>query len=346
MRERKGYKAVTALVIDLCALGILLIFGSFNIQGTPLEERGPSSSALLTLEPRAYLPIVMANFCTPVSIPADAKLFGVVFFDCNGDGLRQENEPGIIGASISIGDESTSSQCQGVYYFRNLPDGTYNLIVTAPGFRYLSVSRSDFKPAGTPLQVQVNGRTRQDVGLMQGFLTIPFSRKFHSHIGEYFDYDPEHYKYLWWNGERGEGVWRNHVGTDFLVSENGTPVIAASPGTVRHISKDIYSGYCISVQASDGTYWGVCHITPVVSVGQFLSRGDLMGYVDFPEVPHVHLDMGRQEADGWYFFDPFVPLDPSICAEWKWAPNNDPIYVRASCSPGYWTVKNNPQPFD
>jgi len=288
----------------------------------------------------------MQNFCAPISIPTDAKLFGVIFFGHNGDGSQQTDEPGIVGASVSVGNESTSSQCSGVYYFRNLPDDTYSFAAIASTFRYLSVSRSDFRPTGDPVQIVVSGETEHDVGLMQGFLTIPFHRDANSYVGEYFDYDPTYYEYLWWNGETGDGIWRNHVGTDFLVSENGTPAVAPSPGTVTDISGDLYSGYCVGVRASDGTHWNVCHITPTVSVGQSLSRGDLMGYVDYPSAPHVHLDMGRQEVDGWYFFDTFVPLDPTICAEWKWAPNNDPIYVKANCSPGYWTVKNDPQHFD
>lgn len=300
------------------------------------------------VEPRAYLPLVMSNFCWPISIPADARLFGVVFFDYNGDGIKQPNEPGAEGANIFVGGESTLSQCQGVYYFRNLPDGVYDLIVTSPGFRYLSISRSEFKATGTPLQVTISGRTERNIGLMQGFLTMPFSRNANARISEYFDYDPRYYKYLWWNGQAGDGVWRNHVGTDFAVASNGTPVVAAAPGMVAHISRDLYSGSCVSVKinAINEIYWGACHITPTVSVGQFLSRGDLIGYVDFPSFPHVHLDIGQPKSDGFYFIDPFVPLDPNICAEWKWAPNNDPIYVKANCSPGFWTVKNNPQPFD
>lgn len=336
-----------AIVVFLPILGVSVIISSSNSQRTAYASPSLNiGAATPTPEPRVFLPVLMRDFCPPVSIPDDANLFGVIFFDYNGDGSQQSREPGIVGASVSIGSESTLSQCDGVYYFRNLPDGIYNLVVTAPGFRYLSVSRSDFKPAGTPVQTAVSGKTRRDVGLMQGFLTIPFHRNANSYIGEYFDYDPRYYKYLWWNGQAGDGFWRNHTGTDFMVSENGTPVVAPSPGRVTNISEDIYSGYCLGVQASDGTHWGICHITPTVSVGQLLSRGDLVGQVNFPWAPHVHLSMGRQGVDGWYFFDIFVPLDPSICAEWKWAPNNDPIYVKSSCSPGYWTVKNNPQPFD
>ena len=357
--KRRGYWAVRiALSIGLCALGVLPAFGLFNSQGIPFEKgfsvvhAGTSLSAPLTMEPRAYLPIVMANFCTPVSIPADTKLFGVVFFDYNGDGLQQENEPGIIGASVSVGSESTSSQCRGVYYFRNLPDGTYSLTVMAPGFRYLSVSRSDFKPAGTPLQVQVNGRTKQDVGLMQGFLTLPYHRATIWYIQEYFDYDPEYYKYLWWNLERGTGIRRNHSGTDLGVYENGAPVVAPAPARVRETWVDPNGGWCLNAEVSDATIYWVCHITPTVTANQTVSRGDLIGYVNFPSAPHVHLSVGllKITSDNWYFDirDIYVPLDPSICAEWRYwgTGGSDPEYVKTDCSPGYWTVKNNPQPFD
>lgn len=268
----------------------------------------------------------------------------MVFFDYNGDGIKQSNEPGIAGVNIFVGNKLTSSQCDGVYYFPNLPDGVYNLTLTSPDFRYISVSKSDVRPIENPIQIAVSGRTERNIGLMHGFLTMPFSRSANSYIVEYFDYDPEYYKYLWWNGQTGEGVWRNHVGTDFM-AENGTPVVAAAPGTVIDIISDPYSGYCVFVQTLN-VYWNACHIAPIVSVGQYLSRGDLMGYVDYPAMPHVHLGIGRLKSDGFYLVDLFSPLNPDICAEWKSTPNNDPIYVKSNCSPGYWTVRNNPQPFD
>lgn len=355
MDSRARYLAIV-LCLSLSVIGSFIASGLISPQEMVYARMSSSirtvssvaaflSSNTSTMEPRAYLPIVMSNFCVPIPIPADAKLFGVVFFDYNGDGFRQSNEPGIIGANISVGSAFTTSQCNGIYYLYDLPDGVYDLVVTLSGFRYLSVSRSDFRKTGDPVQIIVNGRTERNIGLMQGFLTIPLRRNANSYISEYFDYDPRHYKYLWWNGQVGEGAWRNHTGTDF-VAENGATVVAAAPGTVVSMSRDPYSGHCVSVQTHYGIYWGVCHITPTVSVGQFLSRGDLMGYVDFPDYPHVHIGMFRQESDGWYHFDPFVPVDPDICAEWKSAPNHDLIYVKGNCSPGHWTVKNNPQPFD
>ncbi len=138
-------------------ISLSIIAGTLAVLN-PIQPRGPtyaapspnsqsasqtvsSSPSASTLEPRAYLPAVMQNFCTPIDIPADAKLFGVVFFDYNGDGHQQPNEPGIAGANISAGGASTLSQCNGVYYFRNLPDGSYSLTVTATGFRYLQFQR-------------------------------------------------------------------------------------------------------------------------------------------------------------------------------------------------------------
>ena len=183
MNGRAGH-LVEVACLSIVAASIVLI--SVKSQGTTHAALQPSkqsnqyitiSSAVTpTLEPRVYLSAVMRDFCQPVTVPADAKLFGVVFFDYNGDGSQQSDEPGIIGASISVGSQSTSSQCNGVYYFRNLPDGSHNLTVTAAGFRYISRSTGDFSAVETPIVVTVNGNTRQDVGLMQGFLTLPFSR--------------------------------------------------------------------------------------------------------------------------------------------------------------------------
>jgi hypothetical protein len=352
-------KRVYHLVVVVCLsmIEILVVLGSVQLRETTYAVPSPSeqgisyvtasSSASPILEPRVYLPAVMLSFCVPISIPTDAKLFGVVFFDHNGDGSQQPNEPGIAGASVSVGNQSTSSYCNGVYYFRNLPDGSHSLVVTADGFRYLSLSRSDFEPIGTPVLATVSGNTQQDVGLMQGFLTLPYSYGTTYNIGEYFDYDPEYGKYLWWNGQQGSGAWRNHVGTDLGVSVNGVPVVAPAPGEVIWLGEDPNGGWGIDARTPDGMIWGAFHVTPTIALNQTVSRGDTIGFVNFPGAPHVHLDVKLFRVDGHlYFPDIYVPLDSSICAEWRFVPGSDPEYVKTDCSPGYWTVRNSPQHTD
>lgn len=363
MGSRAGHLVVAiCLAMLLSIIGVFVTFGSVEQQRTTQAaslsyERTdfyitPSSLVTPTLEPRVYLPAVMRDFCTPISIPVDAKLFGVAFFDYNGDGSQQPNEPGIVGANISIGSESISSQCKGIYYFRNLPNGSYNLVVTAAGFRYLSLSRSDFKTIGTPVPVTVSGNTQRNVGLMQGFLTLPYYRATANYVQEYFDYDPEYYKYLWWDLQRGTGIRRNHSGIDLGVYENGVPVVAPAPARVRETWADPNGGWCLNAEVSDGTIYWVCHITLTVTANQTVSRGDLIGYVNFPSAPHVHLSVGllKITSNNWYFDirDTHVPLDPNMCAEWRYwgTGGGDPEYVKTDCSPGYWTVKNSPQHFD
>lgn len=347
----RGLGLLTCLCFaSLCAFGLLLSVAS----GTGKIEAEWTSGDVLgarpitpTLEARLFLPLIDRDQCTPTSVPDDASLFGVVFFDYNGDGTRQPSEPGIKEAWVSAGGQSVTTGCDGVFFFRGLPAAAYDVTISADGFRYLSLSVSEFRSASAPIRVTTGEHTQHDFGLMQGFLTLPYHRETPYSIVEYFDYDPGYGQYLWWNGQHGSGISRNHVGTDLRVSANGIPVVAPAPGKVIWLGVDPNGGWGIDAQAPEGTIWGVFHVTPTVSLHQAVNRGDLIGYVNFPGAPHVHLDVKLFKADGHlYFRDIYVPFDPGICAEWRFVPGGEVEYVKTNCSPGYWTAKNSPQPFD
>lgn len=339
---------------SLCAFGLLLSVasgaGKIEAEWTSGDVLG-ARPITPTLEARLFLPLIDRDYCTPTSVPDDASLFGVVFFDYNGDGTRQPPEPGIRDAWVSAGGQSVTTGCDGVFFFRGLPAAAYDVTISADGFRYLSLSVSEFRSASAPIRVTTGEHTQHDFGLMQGFLTLPFHRSAGVYIQEYFDYDPAYYNYLWWNGERGIGIARNHSGTDLGVPQDGTPVIAPAPARVRETWADPNGGWCLNAEVADTTIYWVCHMRLTVTANQIVKRGDLLGYVDFPSAPHVHLSVGYLRPDGGWHFDIrdiYVPVAPDICGEWRYpiGISTDPEFVRSACSPGYWTVKNSPQPFD
>lgn len=108
------------------------------------------------------------------------------------------------------------------------------------------------------------------------------------------------------------GKWRLvgfHEGVD-IVAEEGTPVVAASGGTVEAVGWTFYSGTRVGVRGEDGRYYFYAHLSrvaPGVAVGAPVSVGDVLGFVgstgygppghddEFP--PHLHF--GIQDAGGW-----------------------------------------------
>ena len=104
------------------------------------------------------------------------------------------------------------------------------------------------------------------------------------------------------------GVGTGHQGTDFAASE-GTPQYAAVSGTATYwdsascgIGIDINAGYI------DGHSYVItlCHLSGrVISDGQYVSRGDVVGYTGstgYATGPHVHFQVAR---DGTYI-DPMT----------------------------------------
>lgn len=75
------------------------------------------------------------------------------------------------------------------------------------------------------------------------------------------------------------GDWRFHSGVD-LAAPGGTPIYATRGGTVTAATYNSSSGYYVTVNHGDGFSSSYLHMTHyVVSVGQKVSAGQLLGYV-------------------------------------------------------------------
>lgn len=288
-----------------------------------------------------------------------------MFFDYNGNGVRDSGEPLIAGASIQAGGISAETGNDGAYALEGLAAGKYQVKVSAPGFRYLSLSTSAFQPTDQPASISIAGNVRRDWALMQGFLTAPLET---IDPWYFYDRDPEAGRVRWWNGTeyhspRGPYSDDGHAGTDFR-GVDGQVVFAAAPGVVpsngiQNIDVNGVPQYSIGIQHMNcercpsfslgPLLTSYNHIkTPLVKPGQRVSRGEPIGilYVGQSEA-HVHVNMSLEvparqlqlfpdayggQADGLWgrAFGP---------NELAWITDRDFLWLMQI---GWWTVHNAP----
>ena len=106
--------------------------------------------------------------------------------------------------------------------------------------------------------------------------------------------------------------YSTHNGTDF-VAEEGTPVLAASDGTVTYVGYSTQDGYTVTVEQTDGytAVYKSLSADTVAETGNTIAAGDVLGYVSDSMTseqnsgPHLHLEMIN--ADG-VLVDPMTLL--------------------------------------
>lgn len=94
-----------------------------------------------------------------------------------------------------------------------------------------------------------------------------------------------------WRKHPVYGDMRFHHGVD-LGAYQGTPIYAARSGTVTIASYDWSSGYWVNISHGDGFTSRYLHMTHyIVSAGQYVSKGQVIGYVGSTGTstgPHLH----------------------------------------------------------
>ena len=199
----------------------------------PVPTVTPTQPATATSAPTATTTPEPTN--TPTAVPT-YTLSGTVFFDYNGNGLRDEGEPPIEGAPIRVAGLSTTSGLDGTYSLSGVPAGTQRVYVDSPtqepatAFRYINrflgwvdvpayeisgvsvpaqrVPDTAISPIDRALVTAVSGGQSLDIALMQGFLTLPFRKSQVSEpfIFNYFDivgirlFDEDHSFFSTWDG--------------------------------------------------------------------------------------------------------------------------------------------------
>jgi len=345
---------VLLLVLSLSACSLLSTSEVVIVTATPTQTPTlpPTATPTPTLTPTPTV--------TPIPI---FTLSGVIFFDYNGNGLQDEGEPPIEGVEISLqkrhrnADEekievSVATNGTGEYLFEDLPAGDYLIDVTSPNendptqaFRYLSLSPGEFQAIEKPLQITIEGDTQCDLGLMNGFLTLPFKCETAINFIIHVDVDPGP-AFRDWRGSDGSDYvkeragFNGHLGTDFAVSGN-PPVVAAAPGIVIEAeggwpnnpkAQDPNTGLRddgnrVVIDHGGGLLTIYCHLDSISAVvGQTVARGETIGFsgrtgVFAPGQPgHLHFQSG---GFGQNRIDPYRDLLDPNSQNW-WTKDNDP----------------------
>lgn len=100
---------------------------------------------------------------TPVPTPTDTAtplpifaLSGVVFFDYNGNGVQDDQEPPIPDATVQVGDLIAMSAPDGTYDLEGVHEGKREVKVFADEFSYVSLSPAAFQSSNRPVSVTID----------------------------------------------------------------------------------------------------------------------------------------------------------------------------------------------
>lgn len=267
-----------------------------------------------------------------------STIMGVAFCDFNGNGIYEADEPLVQGVKLEFvssadGERYTVETDAFGQYYLELPVDRYALHIIVKDitghngqpYRYLSVSKSEFRPLYSPIDIDVKPNTKFDIALMQGYLTLPFPRgtretRERSYVSIMVDSGIA-------RDWRGVPHWRSdHLGTDFMIP-TGTPILAAAPGIVTESRWSDDDGNLISIRHPDGNLTIYCHLSERnVRPGDHVSRGDKIGASGntgrlVGPNSHLHFQFG---GFGLARIDPYRDV-------------NDPDSVN------YWTKDNDPQ---
>ncbi len=239
--------------------------------------------------------VVYSPASTAMSVPT-FTLSGVVFFDYNGNGAHDSHEPPIPGAKVEVGSLTATTTSDGSYTLLGVPKGTQALKLSAEGFRYVSLSLDAFQSTHRPISLSIDGDTQRDWGLMQGFLTLPFTCATPIRFIIHVDVDPGP-AFSDWKGSDGSDyvrerdVLNGHLGTDFAARPR-QPIVAAAPGVVigaeggwpkNPRAQDPRTGLRedgnrVVIDHEDGLLTIYCHLGSVsVIAGQRVTRGEIIG---------------------------------------------------------------------
>jgi len=301
------------------------------------------------------------------------NLSGVIFFDLDGDGLQSENEPSIGNVPLCLDnskkDDCTISNPDGTYQIKHISLGEHELYITSPesepavAFRYINrhlgwvdipaykkdgiavpaqhLPDAHIQPISEPLTILIGEQTRQDIALMQGYLTNIFTCQDWSKVQriQYFDHDPavgsvRNYlgdtKSLDFADDDTPGTEDNHTATDFGSSYHsiiGTYVLAAAGGIVSFTGGyETPHGTCLIVDLVHpelGHRTGYVHLDKIlVSDDQTVYRGQILGTLGMTCTTwaHVHFHIQTDwdmDTNKWIPTDPFRDtFDPNAVSYW------------------------------
>lgn len=331
--DRRRFLRYGALGIALA--GSVVVGYEYNKWQTSLLA--PQVFTSTVMKTRTLLSTVTENRTlteTTTETVQSPSVHGTLFFDYNGNGKQDREEPAVVGALVQLKDSAgnviaeTLTDSSGDYRLYDIRAGSYRLHIGVDHFidkifRYMCTSPGEFRTVSDDYRTSMQGSVSMDVGLMEGYLTLPFAEGTRETCQVYVDIDPSKSMKDW---EGGMDTYNGHLGTDFCLPI-GTRILAAAPGSVTRSYYDTDDGNSVAIQHHDGNLAIYCHLKErMVSQGDRVNRGDTIalsgqtGKLSGAR-PHLHFQFGGY---GQSRIDPYRNLsDPS--------------------SLGYWTVENHPQ---
>jgi len=312
------------------------------------------------------------------------SLQGRLFFDYNGNGKQETDEPAVQNAAVRAEDANgriseALTDSSGDYTIE-VPAGSYTIYIqpdntnpNRPKFGYMCRSPSEFRSIQDSYGIIISGSGTFDVGLMEGFLTSPFSENdSYKYISDYVNLDQFPNLRDWTGGAK---TYDNHKGTDFIAN-TGTKIVAAAPGQVfaawdgwpnnphwpgkaANGENDYWENGNFVVLSHGYNLWSAYHHLDSITLpgvpwdsyssGAFVKRGDLIGYSGYsgyeynlveimtPDQAHLHFEITDVTIDqsAFHYRDPFRDLYFGKHG-----------YSRQSSPISFWTVDNDIQCFD
>ena len=311
-------------------------------------------------------------------------LQGRLFFDYNGDGKQEEDEPPVQNAKVQIADAVDNSKIIAEVltdssgdYKANVPAGSYQLFIRPdtsnpenPNFRYMCRSNAEFRNIWQGYPLTVAGDGRFDVGLMEGFLTLPMLSDTEIDVKYYVDLDPrtDPEDIRDWMG--GRKTYKGHPGTDLLMDHK--TIVASAPGyLIAAVSGwPNYSYNVPSNWATAGNFIGIYHnngysswyehldsieveevwpVLPPLGYGLRLApvnRGDVIAVSDWTGTergtqPHVHFQTNVVEGTD-VTSNPIDPFRDLLYNKFL----GTPLFSPKSDKISLWTKDNDPKYYE
>ncbi len=306
-----------------------------------LTSRAPQITQTSTIQSVTSKPVVVF------------KLFGKIFFDYNGNGIQEKDEPAVPNVAIALdGFNVTVTNSTGWYAITNVANGnhtirpypprnftyTYGYSTRLANFRYMCESDAEYRSVDDPYQVSVLNDTRKDIGLMEGFLTMPFPKGTVENYRRWYVDISDTSRPMDWRG----GDWTyerpgyRHSGTDYMITKM-TPVMAAAPGVISGYSvNDPNGGHTVWIEHEQGYYTYYAHLEMIVKSRGLVKRGEIIGYSGASAMsgivsPHLYFELEKPPASRnmpvTSPIDPYRSLVPGLGSLFSsWTKDNDPQF--------------------
>jgi len=246
-----------------------------------------------------------------------AWVHGRLFFDYNGNGVQDGEEPAVTGATVQLKDDSGRTIAEAVtdsagdYKLEDMKTRSYRLNVEADRkFRYMCRSTEEFTAVSEGYDVVLDRNQRADIGLMEGFLTLPLDTEDYL-LWSYVDLDHKIGTVRNFSGDRKEavdnpsstharpGTSDQHQGVDYYVPRGRNLLAMASGVVFQSEGGGSYARYVRIVhRAGDEMFiTEYAHNSMnLVEIGDVVKRGQVIALSgNSPETknmkPHLHTSL-------------------------------------------------------